>query len=50
MRVSAACPARIVYVDAMIEIIEMNQGQEAMYARFRTAALAWDGTAPVREG
>ena len=45
-----------VYVDAtaelpgMIEIIEMNQGQEAMYARFRAAALAWDGTDPVREG
>jgi hypothetical protein len=48
--------ARIVYVDAtaelpgMIEIIEMNEGQEAMYARFRQAAAAWDGTDPVREG
>jgi Glyoxalase/Bleomycin resistance protein/Dioxygenase superfamily len=48
--------ARIVYVDAtaelpgMIEIIEMNEGQEAMYARFREAAAAWDGTDPVREG
>ena len=48
--------ARIVYVDAtaelpgMIEIIEMNEGQEAMYARFRAAAAAWDGADPVREG
>ena len=48
--------ARIVYVDAtaelpgMIEIIEMNEGQEAMYARFRAAAVAWDGTDPVRAG
>lgn len=48
--------ARIVYVDAtaelpgMIELIEMTEGQEAMYARFRDAAAAWDGTDPVREG
>jgi hypothetical protein len=48
--------ARIVYVDAtadlpgMIELIEMNAQQEAMYTAFRDAALSWDGTEPVREG
>jgi hypothetical protein len=48
--------ARIVYVDAtaelpgMIELIEMTEGQERMYTMFRDAALAWDGTDPVREG
>jgi len=48
--------ARIVYVDAtaelpgMIELIEMNSQQEAMYARFIEAAATWDGTDPVREG
>jgi hypothetical protein len=48
--------ARIVYVDAtpelpgMIEIIEMNETQDQMYAHFRNAAANWDGTNPVREG
>jgi Glyoxalase/Bleomycin resistance protein/Dioxygenase superfamily len=48
--------ARIVYVDAtadlpgMIELIEMNSEQEAMYVRFREAAADWDGADPVREG
>jgi hypothetical protein len=48
--------ARIVYVDAtaelpgMIEIIEMNEIQERMYAEFRRAAATWDGTDPIREG
>ncbi len=46
--------ARIVHVDAtadlpgMTEFIEMNDEQEAMYARFRAAAANWDGTDPVR--
>jgi hypothetical protein len=48
--------ARIVYVDAtcelpgMIEIVEMNDEQEAMYAMFRDAAATWDGSDPVRVG
>jgi hypothetical protein len=48
--------ARIVYVDAtadlpgMIELIEMNDQQDDMYARFSAAAAAWDGTDPIREG
>lgn len=48
--------ARIVYVDAtadlpgMIELIEMNSQQEAMYTAFHDAALSWDGAKPVREG
>lgn len=48
--------ARIIYVDAtadlpgMIELIEMNDEQDAMYARFRSAAAGWDGTDPVRTG
>lgn len=48
--------ARIVYVDAtaelpgMIELIEMNDVQEQMYARFHYAAASWDGSDPIREG
>jgi hypothetical protein len=48
--------ARVVYVDAtaelpgMIEVLEMNDAQRALYARFHQAALEWDGTDPIREG
>lgn len=48
--------ARIVYVDAtaelpgMIELVEMNDVQEQMYARFHQAATDWDGNDPIREG
>jgi hypothetical protein len=48
--------ARVVYVDAtaelpgMIEILEMNEAQEALYEGFHRAAATWDGTDPIREG
>lgn len=48
--------ARIIYVDAsaelpgMIELIEMNDAQEALYEGFYRAAVDWDGEDPIREG
>jgi hypothetical protein len=34
----------------MIEILELNDAQRALYDGFYRAALDWDGTDPVREG
>jgi hypothetical protein len=48
--------ARVVYVDStadlpgFIEIIEMNEAMQRMYATFRDAAASWDGNNPVRLG
>jgi hypothetical protein len=47
---------RVVYVDAtrelpgMIEILEMNDAQRALYSGFYEAALDWDGSDPIRRG
>ena len=48
--------ARVVYVDStadlpgFIEIIEMNDAMQQMYAMFRDEAASWDGTNPIRLG
>ncbi|MBS1892594.1 MAG: VOC family protein [Actinobacteria bacterium] len=34
----------------MVELIEMNPGQERHYTSFHAASLAWDGEDPVRIG
>jgi hypothetical protein len=34
----------------MVELIEMNPGQERHYTSFHAASLAWDGEDPVRVG
>jgi hypothetical protein len=48
--------ARVVYVDStadlpgFIEVIEMNDAMQQMYAMFRDEAAGWDGTNPIRLG